>query len=81
MTDPAGTVSGTTGVITFSAIANATAAATGTAAVFTITDSDDTEILEGDVGQGSGTLSLTNTSITSGQTITIDTGGTYTPPS
>lgn len=79
LTDPAGTVNGTTGVITFSAIGDATAVATGTAAEFTITDSDDNEIILGSVGQGSGDLDLTSTSITSGQTVSINTGGTYTP--
>ena|SRR3990167_1074926 len=48
--------------------------ATGTAAHFRLYDSAGTTAhLQGTVGQGSGDLSLDNTSIVSGQTVTINT--------
>ncbi len=50
------------------------ASGTGTAASFRIKDSAGTTChLQGTVGQGSGDLSLDNTSIQSGQTVTITT--------
>jgi hypothetical protein len=51
--------------------------ASGTAAHFRIYTSGGTAKIQGSVGQGSGDLSLDNTSITSGQTVTI-TGFTLT---
>lgn len=51
-----------------------TASAAGTAAHFRIKDSGGTTChMQGSVGQGSGDLSLDNTSIANGQTITIST--------
>lgn len=51
-----------------------TASAPGTAAHFRIKDSGGTTChMQGSVGQGSGDLSLDNTSIANGQTITIST--------
>lgn len=51
---------------------DATADATGTAAHFRIYKSDGTTcVLQGSVGQGSGDLSLDNTSIVAGQTVTV----------
>lgn len=55
------------------------AAATGTAGWFRAADSTDVNRIDGDVGQGSGTLNLDNTSIVSGQTVTV-TGWTVTVP-
>jgi hypothetical protein len=52
----------------------ATASATGTAAHFRIYDSAGTTChLQGTCGQGSGDLSLDNTSIATGQTVTVST--------
>jgi len=52
---------------------SATASGTGTAAHFRIKDSAGTNChLQGSVGQGSGDLSLDNTSIVSGQTVTVN---------
>lgn len=53
--------------------------ATGTAANFIVTDSDDNTVYAGSVGEGSGDLSLDNTDINAGQTVTITAGG-YTAP-
>lgn len=56
------------------------ATATGTAAYFRIYDSTGTTChLQGTVGQGSGDLSLDNTSIVAGQTVTV-TAFTLTAP-
>jgi transglutaminase/protease-like cytokinesis protein 3 len=49
------------------------AVATGTAAHYRLTNAADTEREEGTVGLGSGDLSLDNTSIAIGQTVTINT--------
>lgn len=50
------------------------ASGTGTAAHFRIKDSGETTChMQGSVGQGTGDLSLDNTSIASGQTVTIST--------
>lgn len=56
---------------------SATAAASGTAGWFRAADSNDTNRIDGDVGEGSGTLNLDNTDIVSGQTVTV-TGWTVT---
>ena len=53
--------------------------ATGTAANFIVTDSEDNTVYAGSVGEGSGDLSLDNTDINAGQTVTITAGG-YTAP-
>lgn len=50
---------------------SAVAAATGTAGWFRAADSTDANRIDGSVGQGSGDLSLDNTSITSGQTVNL----------
>jgi hypothetical protein len=56
------------------------AAAGGTDATkFDFTDSDDTVIFSGVVGEGSGEISLNNSNIASGQTVSI-TGYTHTQP-
>lgn len=52
---------------------------TGTADNFQVTDSDDNVIYAGSVGEGAGDLSLDNTDINAGQTVTITAGG-YTAP-
>lgn len=62
------------GVLTADAISSATASGTGTATWFRIIDGDGTFVLDGDAGgTGSGKeLELSSTSISSGQTVTID---------
>lgn len=62
------------GVLTAAAISPATASGTGTATWFRIIDGDGTFVLDDDVGgTGSGkALELSSTSISSGQTVTID---------
>lgn len=56
-----------------------TAGATGTAGWFRAADSADANRIDGDVGEGSGTLNLDNTDIVNGQTVTV-TGWTVTVP-
>lgn len=51
---------------------SATASATGTAGYFRLEDSTGANVLDGACGSGSGELDLDNTSITSGQTVTIN---------
>jgi hypothetical protein len=46
--------------------------ASGTADNYQITDSDDNVIISGTVGEGSGDISLDNTDIAAGQTVTIN---------
>jgi hypothetical protein len=58
---------------------SAVAGASGTAGWFRAADSNDTNRIDGDVGEGSGTLNLDNTDIASGQTVTI-TSWTVTQP-
>jgi predicted phage tail protein len=52
---------------------SAAAVAAGVAAHYRMTNAADTEREEGTVGQGSGDLSLDNTNIAVGQTVTINT--------
>jgi hypothetical protein len=61
---------------------DSSADATGTAANFIITDSDDNTVISGTVTAtgGGGDLTLDSVSITAGQVVTI-TSGTYTAPS
>lgn len=67
------------GVLTFNAITDDTSADnTGTATFFRLLDSDTNVAVQGTVGQGSGDLSLDSTSITAGQTVSVNTGGTIT---
>lgn len=67
---PFGTVG--SGALTASAIANATAAATGTAVWFRIFKADGTTAcVDGDVGTSGTDLVLSSTSINSGQTVAI----------
>lgn len=77
--DPAfGASSG--GTATASAITSDTSADdNGTAGHFLLTDSNDTVVIDGDIGQGSGTLSLNNTTIVIGGTIAV-TSGSFTLP-
>jgi hypothetical protein len=56
-----------------------TAVAAGTAGWFRAADSGDVNRIDGDVGEGSGTLNLDNTDIGVGQLVTI-TGWTVTVP-
>lgn len=65
---------GSGGVVSKLGTWSATASATGTAASFRIKDSGDTTChMQGSVGQGTGDLQLDNTSIASGQTVTVST--------
>lgn len=68
------------GVLTLNAITADTAAdATGTATWFRIVKSDGTtHVMDGDVGQGTGDLSLDSTSIVAGGTVSITTPRTIT---
>lgn len=58
---------------------SAVAGASGTAGWFRRADSNDTNRIDGSVGEGSGDLSLDNTDIASGQTVTV-TSDTITVP-
>jgi hypothetical protein len=58
-------------VLTASAVANATAAATGAAGYFRINTSGGTAVLQGTCGTTGTDMILTNTSINSGQTCTF----------
>lgn len=61
-----GTASG--GQLTASAVANATASATGTAGYFRVNTSGGTAVAQGTCGTSGADMILTNTSIASGQT-------------
>lgn len=75
LTDPCGSVSGSVLTLDFDPDISATASATGTAANAIITDSaDNTKISGLTVGTSGTDIVLTSTSITSGQTVTIQTG-------
>src|SRR5690606_11645723 len=50
---------------------SATASADGTAAGWALRDSDDTVVISGDIGTGSQDLDIDNTSVTTGQTVTL----------
>lgn len=70
-----------TGVITLAGVPlSNTAAGTGTAAKFTVTDSDDNIIFTGSVGTSGTDLTIDNTSINTGQTVTVS-SMTYTASS
>ena len=63
------------GTITLSSVANGTAVATGTAQFFRITQSDNsTVVMDGSVGTSGCDMNLDNTSIATGQTVTITSG-------
>lgn len=49
-----------------------TASGTGTAALWEIQDGDGTMVIEGDIGTGAEDLDIDNTSITTGQTINLN---------
>ena len=75
LTNPAGTVSGAVWTLDFDPDLEATASASGTAAVATITQSNDTEVITGlTVGTSGTDIVLDNVSISSGQTVTLATG-------
>lgn len=79
MSDPAFGAAAT-GVATANAITSDTSAdATGTAAEFTMTDSDDVEIFRGSVGTSGADLNLNTVSITAGVEVSV-TSFTYTQP-
>ena len=60
------------GVLTANAITNGTAAATGTASWFRLVKSDGTTpIMDGDVSTSGADLNLNNTSIATGQTVSV----------
>jgi len=70
-TDPAA-ASSSGGVLTLSAIADDTSAdATGTATWFRVVDSNNTFVLDGDVGTSGSDLNLNSTSITAGDNVAI----------
>lgn len=61
-----------TGVATASSITSDTNAdASGTAATFTLTDSDLNVLADGDCGQGSGTMNFDSTAVVAGGTLAI----------
>lgn len=63
------------GTITVSTVANGTAVATGTAAFFRITKSDTTTVvMDGSVATSDADLVLNNTSIATGQVVSISAG-------
>jgi hypothetical protein len=67
------------GVLTLNAVtADTSANATGTATWFRITTSGATFVMDGSVGEGSGDLSLDETSIVAGGTVSISTPRTIT---
>jgi hypothetical protein len=74
LTDPAGTVHGTTGQLTLTLAASQTGSADGTAAWAEVTDSDDNNVFSCDVSEGtsavSGELVLNSASIVNGGAIT-----------
>jgi hypothetical protein len=78
LNDPSGTVSGS--VLTLSGFAKTVAAsATGTAAAARIRDSDDNDVITGlTVGTADADIILNNTSINSGQDVTINASPTIT---
>ncbi len=60
------------GVLTFSSITDDSSAdATGTATWFRVVDSDNTCVIDGNVGTSGSDLNLNSTSITSGATVSI----------
>ena len=63
------------GTITLSSVTNGTAVATGTAQFFRITQSNGTTVvMDGSVGTSSADMILNNTSIATGQTVSISSG-------
>jgi len=63
------------GTITLSSVTSATAVATGTASFFRITKSDGTTVvMDGSVGTSAADMILDNTSIATGQTVSITSG-------
>lgn len=63
------------GTITLSTVTNGTAVATGTGQFFRITKSDTTTVvMDGSVGTASADMILNNTSIATGQTVSISSG-------
>lgn len=63
------------GTITLSSVTSATAVATGTASFFRITKSDNsTVVMDGSVGTSGTDMILDNTSIATGQTVSITSG-------
>jgi hypothetical protein len=77
-TKPSGSVA--SGVLTLANITSSTAAATGTATWFRITDSASAWVVDGTVTAtgGGGDLTLNSTAISSGQTVSITNGATIT---
>ena len=63
------------GTITLSSVSNGTAVATGTGQFFRIVKADGTTVvMDGSVGTSSADMILNNTSIASGQTVSISSG-------
>jgi hypothetical protein len=63
-----------TGVATLvvSPAISATASATGTASLFSMQQNDDTEVISGTVATSGGDITIDNTSVTSGQTVNLN---------
>jgi hypothetical protein len=59
------------GVLTASAISSANAVASGTASWFRLTKSDGTAVIDGTVGTSGADLIIDNTSINSGQSVSV----------
>ena len=65
----------TNGTLTLGTVNNGTAVASGTATFFRITKSDGTTVvMDGSVGTSGADMNLDNTSIATGQTVTITSG-------
>jgi hypothetical protein len=63
------------GTITLSSVTSATAVATGTASFFRIFKADGTTVvMDGSVGTSSADMILNNTSVVTGQTVSITSG-------
>lgn len=71
--------SASSGTATANAITTTNATGTGTAAKFTVVDRDDNIIFQGTVGTSGADLTITNTSINSGDPISV-TSLTYSAP-
>ena len=68
------------GVLTLNSISNGTAVATGTATWFRLTKSDDTYVLDGDVGLSGTDLTIDDTSISINGTVAASGAQTLTAP-
>ena len=74
LNDPAFGSANSSGVATLvvSPAISATASATGTASLFSMQQNDDTEVISGTVATSGGDITIDNTSVTSGQTVNLN---------